>query len=211
MKITKLGHCCLLIEENGLTILTDPGAWTTAQNEVTDIDVVLITHEHPDHFHLESLQTVLKNNPSVTVITNHGVGKLMQAEGLSFELLEHGQEKTIQGVSLAGHGQDHAAIYPGVTEVVNTGYMIAGRFFYPGDSFHNPQKPVEVLALPIAGPWMKLSEALDYAKEIKPKVAFPVHDGMLHPVAWLYRHPARFLPESGIQFDVIEPGDSREF
>ncbi len=47
MNITKIGHCCLLIKEQGLTILTDPGTWTTDQNNLTGIDVVLITHEHP--------------------------------------------------------------------------------------------------------------------------------------------------------------------
>ena len=37
MKITKLRPCCLLIKEGGLQILTDPGAWSTGQNEVRDI------------------------------------------------------------------------------------------------------------------------------------------------------------------------------
>ena len=38
MNITKLGHCCLLIEEKGLRILTDPGAYSTGQNEIKNID-----------------------------------------------------------------------------------------------------------------------------------------------------------------------------
>ncbi|MBI2052837.1 MAG: MBL fold metallo-hydrolase, partial [Candidatus Ryanbacteria bacterium] len=29
MKITKFGHCCLLIKENGVRILTDPGTYST--------------------------------------------------------------------------------------------------------------------------------------------------------------------------------------
>lgn len=52
MKITKFGHCCLLIEENGVRILTDPGTYSTQQSEVKNIDFVLITHEHADHFQL---------------------------------------------------------------------------------------------------------------------------------------------------------------
>ncbi len=211
MKITKLGHCCLLIEEKGVHILTDPGAWTTAQNQITGINIILITHEHPDHFHLESLQAVLKNNPAAAVITNRGVGELMKKAGLEFELLEHGQQKDVRGVSLEGHGEDHALIYPGVPPVVNTGYMIANRFFYPGDAFYNPQKPIEILALPVAGPWMKMAEALDYAKAVKPRVAFPVHDGMLKIFGPFHMLPQRFLTEAGIQFEIIEPGDSREF
>ena len=62
MKITKLGHCCLIVKEGNITILTDPGSYTTDQNTVKGIDIVLITHEHGDHFHVESLKAILKNN-----------------------------------------------------------------------------------------------------------------------------------------------------
>ena len=58
MKITKFGHCCLLIEENGVRILTDPGTYSTQQSEVKNIDFVLITHEHADHFHIDSLKAL---------------------------------------------------------------------------------------------------------------------------------------------------------
>lgn len=211
MKITKIGHCCLLVEEGSLTILTDPGAWTDAQNQLTGIDVVLITHEHPDHFHIESLQKVLQNNPSAVVITNHAVAKLIVQAGLTAELLEDGQQRDIQGVSLSAHGTEHAAIYPSIPAVPNTGYIIAKRFFYPGDAFFNPQVPVEILALPVAGPWMKISEAIDYAKAIKPKITFPVHDGMLKIVGPFHMLPQKFLSEVGIDFTVIEPGNSQEF
>ena len=37
MKITKLGHCCLVIEEKGLKILTDPGSYTDTQNNIKEI------------------------------------------------------------------------------------------------------------------------------------------------------------------------------
>src|SRR3989338_1349213 len=119
MKITKLGHCCLVIEEHpstslrtgGLKILTDPGAYTTAQNEVTGVDVILITHEHPDHLHMESLKTVVANNPQAKIFTNSGVGKLLDAENLKYELLEHQQQTSIKNITIEGHGQDHAFIY----------------------------------------------------------------------------------------------------
>lgn len=67
MRITKLGHCCLVIDvstklntgETGVRIMTDPGAYSTLQNDARNIDYIFITHEHQDHFHLESLKTVL--------------------------------------------------------------------------------------------------------------------------------------------------------
>ncbi|MCL5008788.1 MAG: MBL fold metallo-hydrolase [Patescibacteria group bacterium] len=208
MKITKLGHCCLLLESKGRTILTDPGAYSDAQNAITGIDAVLITHEHADHLHLESLKMVLQNNPQAKIYTNRGVGAILEKEKLAFEVLEHGQTTEFFGVSLAGLGEKHAPIYPGVPEVINTGYLIDNYLFYPGDAFYVPAQRVEVLALPVAGPWMRLSEAVDYAKQVKPHTAFPVHDGALKTPGLAHRLPHSELEKFGIRFLPMEPGQA---
>jgi L-ascorbate metabolism protein UlaG (beta-lactamase superfamily) len=211
MKINKLGHCCLLIEEGNLRLLTDPGEWTTAQNDVQKLNVILITHEHRDHFHIESLKKIQANNPEVRIFTNQGVGKILEQESLSYELLEHGQNTVIEDVLIEGYGEKHAVIYPEVPSVINTGYLIANRFFYPGDAFSIPEKPVEILALPVAGPWMKISEAIDYGRALKPKVSFPVHDGMLKIFTATHRWPQKFLEEVGVKFIIPEEGKAMEF
>jgi len=105
MKITKLGHCCLVIETKGFKILTDPGAYTELQNNIRGIDIVLITHEHPDHFHLDSLHKVLKNNPQAKIITNSAVGKYLKKERLNFLLVEHGDSLDIKDLNLEGLGE----------------------------------------------------------------------------------------------------------
>ncbi|TSC57290.1 MAG: beta-lactamase-like protein [Parcubacteria group bacterium Greene0416_79] len=211
MKITKLGHCCLVIEENGVRIMTDPGAWSTLQSEEKGIDYIFITHEHQDHFHLESLKKVLANNPRARVVTNRGVGALLTQEGIAHEILEHGQSGSFGGVSVEGCGEKHAVIYEEFGQVQNTGYFFANRFFYSGDAFYNPGKPVPILALPVAGSWMKISEAIDYAKLIKPKICFPVHDGMLKIFGPFHGMSQTLLKAAGIAFEVLKEGDSREF
>ncbi|MBI1975373.1 MAG: MBL fold metallo-hydrolase [Parcubacteria group bacterium] len=211
MNITKLGHCCLVIEDKGVRIMTDPGAWSTLQNEEKSIDYIFITHEHQDHFHLESLKKVLANNPKAKVVTNKSVGKLLNAEYIPYQLLEHGDAKEFEGVRVEGHGEKHAVIYKEFGQVQNTGYFFANRFFYPGDAFFDPKKPVEILALPVAGPWMKISDAIDYAKLLKPKVAFPVHDGMLKILGPFHNMPQKILSESGTRFEPMTAGDSRDF
>jgi L-ascorbate metabolism protein UlaG (beta-lactamase superfamily) len=203
MQITKIGHCCLIIEDQGKTILTDPGMFSSRQNEIKGINLILITHEHADHFHVDSLKVVLKNNPEAIVITNSSVGKLLDEQGVVYQLLEHGQNKKIADVLLEGFGQDHAPIYPTVPRVENTGYFISNRFFYPGDAFTDPGKAVEILALPVVGPWMHISEAIDYALKLAPKFAFPVHDGFLKFGGPFYSVPKMIMEPKGIKF--IEP------
>ena len=70
---------------------------------------------------------------------------------------------------------------------------------------------MEILALPVAGPWLKLSEAIDYAKEINPKVCFPVHESILKEPGATHRIPPMILEPLGIKFQVIEEGKSAEF
>lgn len=206
MQITKFGHCCLLVEEQGVRILIDPGNLSNAQNDVLNIDIVLITHEHADHYHIDSLRIILKNNPYVKVITNHAVGKLLEKEGIAYRVLEHGGQCDGDGVTIEGYGERHEEIYKEFGLVQNTGYMIAGKFFYPGDAFYNPGRNVEILALPVAGPWCRIKNSIEYALAVKPKICFPVHDGLLKNPWIAHRAPATFLPEAGVAFRVLEVG-----
>ena len=99
-----------------------------------------------------------------------------------------------------------------IPSVENTGYFIANKLFYPGDAFYKPSKPVEVLAVPVAGPWMKVSEGIDYAKEVKPKKCFPVHDGILIPALQetVQRVTKGGLEGTGIEFIPLKEGEEIE-
>ncbi len=76
MKITYLGHATLLIEMEGVKILTDPWVLGSAYCEqwylfpkppenvldyLQDIDYVLISHGHEDHLHYETIKQVNKS------------------------------------------------------------------------------------------------------------------------------------------------------
>jgi L-ascorbate metabolism protein UlaG (beta-lactamase superfamily) len=213
MNITKFGHCCLLVEVKGVRILTDPGNYNTTP-EVDGIDVILITHEHPDHLHVESLQAILAHNPQAHVISHASVGKILDEAGIKHTLIADGEVVDMKGVSIESSGSEHACIHHDLPVVQNTGFFIDATLFYPGDSFHDPKKDIAILALPVAGPWMKLEEAIEYAKLIKPKVVFPVHDGMLRQGIELgstRRLPTLLLEPLGITFvDMIE-GSVNEF
>ncbi len=212
MKIKKIGHCCLVIEENGKKVMTDPGSWTVEeQKNELNIDIVLITHEHGDHIHIDSLKEIIKNNPNVLIVTNEGVGKLLDGFGIKYEILENKSPKELLGLEFEAHDCKHEEIFEELGQVQNTAYFINKRLFYPGDAFYNPQKPVEILALPVAGPWANVKGAVNYVLEIKPKIFFPVHDGMLISFGANHSMIALALENSDIGFKNFENTKEEEF
>ena len=212
MKINKLGHCCLLIEEKGVRILTDPGMYTVEeQDNLTGLNILIITHEHADHLHTESVQKIVANNREIKIVCNSAVGKILSGLGVKAEIVGDGQSATISGLTIEGFGKDHAEIYEDYGLVENTGYFINNKLFYPGDAFTNPGKPVEVLAVPVAGPWVLIKTAINYAKELKPKTCFPVHDGMLINGGFTHAITKNFIEKAGIGFAQLEKGQSAEF
>ena len=207
MLITKLGHCCLLIEIRGIRFLTDPGNYTTAQNTVKGVHYIVISHEHTDHLHVESLKAVLANNTDAKVICNASVGAILAKEHIPFIKVSDGDTYDCSGVPIAAHGIKHEIIYKTYEIVENTGYMFDNKLFYPGDAFHKPETPVDILALPVTGPWCTIARAVDYAIEVKPRVAFPVHDGnLLRQKGITVRLPSIELPKAGITFIALELG-----
>lgn len=211
MIITKYGHCALLIEENGVRVLTDPGSYSLRQVEIRNLNAIIITHEHGDHLHLDSLKTLIKENPAVRIITNSAVGAILTKQNVSFESMEDGARGDIAGLALQALGNEHAEIYRDFGLVQNTSFFFGERFFYPGDAFYFPKTRPEILALPIAGPWMRAKEAINYALAVAPKAAFPVHDGILKGPGGAHLAAAEYLPRGGINFRPMGEGDAEEF
>lgn len=193
--------------------MTDPGGFSlnSSQAEEKNISAVLITHEHGDHLHVESLKKIIENNPDVIVITNTSVGKIIQDAGISYKVIEDQQTIDVRGVKIKGFGSIHAEIFEEIGRVQNTGYMI-DSLCYPGDALEDPkEEKIEVLALPVAGPWMRIKDAILYAKNLKPRTSFPVHDGFLNELgAFVPKWPEKVLPSFGIQFKNIELGKEED-
>jgi L-ascorbate metabolism protein UlaG (beta-lactamase superfamily) len=211
MRITKFGHSCLLVEENNVRVLIDPGAFSNSQNTVENLDAILITHEHQDHLSIESLQAILAKNPDAKIFTNPGVGQKLSEVGINFSLLLDKEVTTIKNVRIEGVGTNHAFIYANLPIVRNTGYIINDKLFYPGDALTLPDRPIDILAYPTVAPWMKIGEAIDYGKAVKPKIAFPVHDGFLKFGGPYYRMAEIEFTAIGTKWVVIEDNTSVEF
>lgn len=212
MKITKYGHACLLVEEGEARVLIDPGKWNPLP-DAENVDVVLITHEHQDHVDVEQLKAIMATNPEACVVTHEGVGEaVLNPANIAYAPIEEGGRIDIKGVPIESFGHDHAPLYGDVSPCRNTGYLIGEKLFVPGDALHDvPGKTVEFLALPTGGPWMKLAEAVDYVKQVKPKVAFPIHDAVYieeYQRGLVPSFMSNNLKDSGIEFRDLPAGKS---
>lgn len=215
MKITKLGHCCMLIEEGEAKLLVDPGTFTAEKySSLIGIDAIVYTHEHADHYHLQSLQILMKGSPQAIILCNGGVATLLSKENIPHEVLGDGSSALVKNVAVEGHGTTHAVIHASLPTVQNTGFLIGGRLWYPGDELVvDPGVKPEIMALPLAGPWMKFSEAIDYALKLQPKTTFPVHDMILNAsiTGFVPKMAASILEPRGVKFFPIDLDREYEF
>jgi hypothetical protein len=77
-------------------------------------------------------------------------------------------------------GGRHAFIYGGQPDCANLGYILDEAIYHPGDSLYVPEQPVETLLVPAQGSWMKMAEAIDFVRAIRPQRAFAIHDAQLN-------------------------------
>ncbi len=207
MKITSFGHCCLLLEIRDTRILIDPGAFSEGFTELQNIQVILITHEHGDHLHSESLKKVLRHNPEAEVICNASVGALLDTQEIMCIVLpDKSTHRGMHPIPIKAYAGQHAEIIGDFGLVENTGFLIDDTFFYPGDAYTIPEERVQVLAAPVAGPWCKIAEAIAYMRAVQPHTVIPVHDAVLSAVGkqGVYAHCERELKKEGIGFATFE-------
>ncbi|MGW5847261.1 MBL fold metallo-hydrolase [Streptomyces sp. NPDC055254] len=183
MKLTKRLHSCVQLEKDGRTLVIDPGAFSEPDAGL-GADALLVTHEHPDHFEEGRLRAALDANPAAALWTLRSVAeKLAAAYPGRVHTVGHGDTFTAAGFEVQVHGELHAVIHPDLPRVTNVGYFVDGSLFHPGDALTVPGAPVETLMLPVHAPWNKISEVIDYVREVKPRRAIDIHDAYLADIA----------------------------
>ena len=177
MKLTHLGHACLLVETEGARLLVDPGTMSTFE-DVRDLDAVLVTHQHADHVDAPRLAALLAANPGARLVVDPDSVGAVAGLPSDHVVARPGDRLTFGGSTIDVVGGLHAAVYGPVPGCTNSAYVVDdGALLHPGDSFFVPDRPVDVLAVAVDGPWLKLSEAVDYVHAVSPRVAVPIHEG----------------------------------
>ena len=194
MEIKKYRHACLVLTKDNESLVIDPGGWSNNFVVPENVVGVVVTHEHGDHFDLKKLREIVAKNPSAYIYAH--VDIIAQLEDLTEKgvPVSAGEEIRVGDFALRFTGGTHATIHPDYPVCANLGVIVdEGELYYPGDSFVLPNCTVKTLAVPASAPWMKIAEAMDFIKAVKPETCFPTHNVLLssegHDLtkAWLGR------------------------
>ncbi|WP_351222610.1 MBL fold metallo-hydrolase [Streptomyces sp. NPDC002133] len=179
MKLTKKSHACIRLEKDGRTLVIDPGGFSE-EDAAQSADAVLVTHEHPDHFDEQRLRVAMDADPGAEIWTLRSVAdRLSAAFPGRVHTVGNGDTFTAAGFDVQVHGELHAVIHPDLPRITNVGFLVDGSLFHPGDALTVPEQPVETLMLPVMAPWNKISEVIEYVREVGPRRAIDIHDALL--------------------------------
>lgn len=202
MRITKFGHACVRIEHDGTTVVLDPGGFTDPE-AVSGVDAVLITHEHFDHYLPDHLRAT-----DAPVYTIEAVAAKIRADAPDVaervSVIAPGETFDV-GLPVRAVGERHAVIHPEFPLVSNSGYVVTAgdaKIYHPGDALTEPGERVDVLLVPSSAPWLKASEAIDFARAVKAPRNLAIHDRIYTEAAHgiLETHMNMFLPAEGLEY-----------
>ena len=182
MKITKYPQSCLLVETKGKKILIDPGTLKYKEEYFdvwNNVDIILITHKHPDHCNTEILEKISNN------IKIYSTQEVQDAnKTLNINIIKENDIIELENIKIevvhAIHG--YQPLLKGAKEVhENVGYIIddgKNRLYTTSDTicFKNDYK-ADILCIPVTGYGLTMSafEAALYAKEVGAVLTIPIH------------------------------------
>jgi len=211
MRITHLGHSCLLVETSGQRILIDPGTFSPGIADVTGLHVILVTHQHGDHVDLQRLPAVLEANPQARLYAEPQAAAVMEKAGIAAEHTVSGEVLTFGRVQVTPVGEQHALINEALPRVANLGVVLRSEgepsVFHPGDAYDAEPGQVDILALPLNAPWTASRDTAAFAERISPRVVVPIHDALLSAIGRrLYLSQVQSFGPEGMEIRDLSDG-----
>ena len=205
VRITCIKHASIQINYNGLEIEVDPVGMgmkpETDYSQFPKADIILVTHEHHDHFDRLAIQML--RSSGTTVYVNPAVHKML-GSGKALkngDKAKYANDITIEAVPAYNTTPGREQFHP---KGRDNGYVLTldgMRIYIAGDTEDIPEmsnlKDIDIAFLPCNQPYtMTIDQAVNAAKIIKPKVLFPYHynDTPVNKIAMqLYKEDIKVL------------------
>ena len=182
LEVTFIGHASLMFRFGGKVIYSDPVGQYGDFSKLPKADLILVAHEHGDHFDLETIRKISKSGTKV-VMTPLCAAKL--PGGI---VLKNGEEATVDGIrveAVAAYNIVHMRS-PGMPyhpKGTGNGYVLTlgdKRVYIAGDTENIPEmknlKSIDYAFLPMNLPYTMTPEMVaDAARMFKPSVMYPYH------------------------------------
>ena len=187
IKIKWLGHDSFNIAGN-IRIIIDPYKITKQEKA----DLVLISHNHFDHLSVNDLKNVSTKDTSIVAAKEC----IDMVKGFDFKEkigISPGEEKTVRGVKIKSiraynvtkiNSDTKKPFHPKEDNKVGFLFELDGiTIYHAGDTDLIPEmsdlKP-EIALVPVSGTYvMTAQEAAKAVEKIKPKIAIPMHYGVI--------------------------------
>ncbi|NTV13654.1 MAG: MBL fold metallo-hydrolase [Desulfobulbaceae bacterium] len=185
---TFLGHGSLMLEFNREVIQIDPWGQAADYAFLPKADLVLITHDHPDH--LDKVALNKTRQPASIVI----ISESCRQDVPDGQVMKNGEARMVAGIGIKalpaynllnkrGNGEPY---HP---KGVGNGYLLTfnkTRVYIAGDTENIPEmadlKDIDYAFLPMNLPYTMTPEMVAAAvRTFKPKVLYPYHYGDTDP------------------------------
>jgi len=186
MQITHLGHSAVLVETAGVRVLLDPGNLSDAWHGLAGLDAIVVTHQHPDHIDPANVPALVGANPDARILVEASVVQQVQLDGA--EPLAADARVKVGGLTIGAVGGLHAVIHRDIPRIGNVGLVLSAEgeptLFHPGDSLEAVPSGIDIVAVPLHGPWAAMKEHIDFLREVGAPSGFPIHDGLVNERGW---------------------------
>ena len=204
MRLTWLGHSTVVVELDGMRLITDPVLRSRVlhlrrhgradADALVALDVALVSHGHWDHLDLGSLDDLGRELP---VIVPRGLGGLLRRRGFEHVVeVGVGEEVELGPLVVQSTFAEHSGSRRGLgTAAPPLGYVLTGseRVYFAGDTDLFPGMaalaPLDVALLPVGGWGPRLPpghldprRAAEALRLLRPRVAIPIHWGTFSPL-----------------------------
>jgi L-ascorbate metabolism protein UlaG (beta-lactamase superfamily) len=182
--ITFIGHGTLMMEFNGKVIHIDPVGRYADYAEMPDADLILITHEHGDHFDRDAIEKIKKTDTEL-VLTKICAG--LYGSG---KILENGESATVKDLfieAVPAYNIQHmrSENVPYHPKGSGNGYVITfgnKKVYIAGDTENIPEmadlQDIDIAFLPMNVPYtMTPTMVVEAVRLCKPKILYPYHFG----------------------------------